>query len=122
MAKDWSDDTPIYKQLEAQIISWILKGKFKEGEAIPSVRKLSMELQINHLTVAKSFQELVAAEIIEKRRGLGMFVHEGALSKLQDYEKTKFFDVELPRLVSRLKELGISPDELLDAIHNKKEF
>ncbi len=120
MTDDWSEDTPIYKQLEAHLISWILKGKFKEGEALPSVRKLSVEFQINHLTVAKSFQDLVDHNIIGKRRGLGMFVQDGALQKLQDLEKSKFFDRELPNLLKRIKELNIEKDELYQAIYKKE--
>ena len=119
MSDDWNEDVPIYKQLEAQIISWILKGTFREGEALPSVRKLSVEFQINHLTVAKSFQDLVDQQIIEKRRGLGMFVQQGAQIKLQEMEKAKFFDHELPKLISRIKELNINKDELYKALTNE---
>ena len=117
MADDWNDNTPIYKQLEAHLISWILKGTYKEGESLPSVRKLSVEFQINHLTVAKSFQDLVDQEIIEKRRGLGMFVKDGALQRLQNLEKSKFFDQELPNLLKRIKELNIEKEELYQAIY-----
>lgn len=116
MPEDWSGDIPIYKQLEAQIISWILNGSIHEGEALPSVRKLSIEMQINHLTVAKSFQALVDIGIVEKRRGLGMFVKEGAMKKLHDIEKHKFFDVELPKMIERVKELKIDMDELITTI------
>ncbi len=117
MPQEWNDTIPIYKQLEMRIVSWILNGTYPEGEALPSVRKLSIEMQINHLTVAKAFQELVDNAIIEKRRGLGMFVAVGAVEKLGQMEKQKFFEQELPALVSRMQALGISSEELTKAIH-----
>lgn len=116
MSEAWNDDSPIYKQLEALIVSWILKGKFKEDEALPSVRKLSVEYQINHLTVAKSYQALVNVGVIEKRRGLGMFVKKGAVDALIASEKAKFFEHELPALLQRANELKINKQELFKAI------
>ena len=116
MIEEWRADIPIYKQLESRIISWILNEEFKEGEALPSVRKLSVEFQINHLTVAKSLQDLVAENILEKRRGLGMFVQTGAINKLKDIEKQKFIESELPKFITRLRELNIDQEELIQAI------
>lgn len=120
MSVNWNDHSPIYKQLEALIVSWILKKQFAEGEALPSVRKLSVEYQINHLTVAKSLQNLVDQDLIEKRRGLGMFVKIGAVERLISIEREKFFTSELPALQKRISELGISKATVLAAINEKE--
>lgn len=121
MSEIWNDDSPIYKQLESLVISWILKGKFKEDEALPSVRKLSVEYQINHLTVAKSYQSLVDAGVVEKRRGLGMFVKIGARQALIDAEQSKFFKTELPAVLKRIRELNIDKKRVLKAIENMEQ-
>lgn len=109
----WRDDQPIYKQLKDKIVHLVLTGSYLEGEALPSVRNVAAEFQINHLTVAKAYQELVDEMIIEKRRGLGMFVLPNARKQLLASEKKKFFDQEVPELKKRLLELGIDNAELL---------
>ncbi|WP_370977875.1 GntR family transcriptional regulator [Agaribacterium sp. ZY112] len=116
---NWNDSVPIYKQLEAQLVSWILNGEYAEGEALPSVRKLSVELNINHLTVAKAFDALVHNSIIEKRRGLGMFVLSGAREKLADSEKQKFLDQELPQFVNRMRDLELDLNAVLEKIQQE---
>lgn len=108
----WRDDAPIYRQLRQRIMVLILKGALKEGEAIPSVRQVAADYQINHLTVAKAYQELVELELVEKRRGLGMFVLPGARAKIAASERHKLLKDELPRLLERAHQLGISEDEL----------
>ena len=120
MPVSWNDHSPIYKQLAKQIVSWILNQQFKEGDALPSVRKLSVEYQINHLTVAKSLQILVDQNIIEKRRGVGMFVSDGAVQRLIDIEKDKFYATELPTILKRINELNISKEEVFNAINEKE--
>lgn len=109
----WRDDQPIYKQLKEKIVHLILTGAYREGESLPSVRNVAAEFQINHLTVAKAYQELVDEMIVEKRRGLGMFVLADAREKLLNSEKNKFFEQEVPELKKRLRELGIQTDELV---------
>ena len=110
----WRDDQPIYLQLKDKLVHLILTSSYQEGEALPSVRNVSTEFQINHLTVSKAYQELVDEDVVEKRRGLGMFVLEGARERLLLSERKKFFESELPELKRRLQELGIDADELLD--------
>lgn len=119
MSPKWSDDSPIYKQLEWHLIGQILTGKLGEGEALPSVRKLSLELQINHLTVAKSVQALVEADLVEKKRGLGMFVLPGVRERLLEREREKFFSEELPKLFVRSQELSIHIDDLISALNTQ---
>ena len=87
-----------------------MDGSFAEGEAVPSVRQVASDYQINHLTVAKAYQELVEDSLLEKRRGLGMFVVAGARSTLTDNEQQKFLDDELPAFADRVQMLGMDMD------------
>lgn len=123
MAEQWHNDQPIYRQLHDKMVGLILDGSLNEGEAIPSVRTVSAEYQINHLTVSKAYQVLVEEGLVEKRRGLGMFVLPGAQSKILHIEKTQFLTVELPKLLSRIEQLGISQSELIRELKSiKKEL
>lgn len=116
MHEPWKDDQPIYRQLYERVLDLILGGALKEGEAIPSVRQVSSEFRINHLTVAKAYQELVDQGLVEKRRGLGMFVLPGAQKKVARAEHDKFLQQELPQLLQRARQLGITQSELIDTI------
>ncbi|WP_053981589.1 GntR family transcriptional regulator [Marinagarivorans algicola] len=113
MPEQWNDSQPIYRQLRDKMVGLILEGALIEGESIPSVRTVSSEYKINHLTVSKAYQSLVDEGLLEKRRGLGMFVLTGARQRILQAEKTQFLTVELPQLVMRLSQLGISPNELI---------
>lgn len=112
----WNDDQPIYRQLYERVVRLILRGDFAEGDALPSVRQLSADYRINHLTVAKSYQALVDEGLVEKRRGLGMFVLAGARERLLARERQLFLEKELPELIRRARELGIEPAVLQDAV------
>lgn len=117
----WNNDQPIYRQLRERIVGLMLTGVYKEGDALPSVRQVASEYQINHLTVSKAYQELVDMQLVESRRGMGMYVMEGAQEKLHGIEKEKFLSTELPALLTRIKHLGLSVDELCSAIKNTQE-
>ena len=112
----WNDNHPIYLQLRERLIAQILEGRLKEGEAIPSVRQVSTEYRINHLTVAKAYQELVAEGLLEKRRGLGMYVLKDAQKKLLKHERDRFLAEEFPELLQRIRRLGIEKEELIRMI------
>lgn len=121
MTASWNDDQPIYRQLRERIVGLMLTGVFKEGDALPSVRQVASDYQINHLTVSKAYQELVDMQLVEMRRGMGMYVMPGAQGKLHSIEKDKFLTNELPALLTRIKHLGLSVDELCTAIKNTQE-
>jgi GntR family transcriptional regulator len=116
----WNDEQPIYRQLRERIVSLILAGTFKEGDALPSVRQVASEYQINHITVSKAYQELVDMQLVEARRGMGMYVMEGAQGRLHLLEREKFLSSELPALLARIQDLGISVDELCRALQKAK--
>ncbi|MGI1679827.1 MAG: GntR family transcriptional regulator [Cellvibrionaceae bacterium] len=115
---DWDDSQPIYRQLRDKIIRLIIDGSLLEGEAVPSVRQVASDYQINHLTVSKAYQELVDDKLLEKRRGVGMFVEQGARATLLAREKNQFINVELPQLRQRMKNLGFTKDELISLMNS----
>lgn len=121
MTHSWNDDQPIYRQLRERIVGLMLTGVFKEGDPLPSVRQVASDYQINHLTVSKAYQELVDMQLVESRRGMGMYVMPGAQEKLHGIEKEKFLTSELPALLARIKNLGISAEELCAAIIKTSE-
>ena len=113
MATHWNDSQPIYWQLKERTVAMILDGTLAEGEALPSVRTVAAELQLNPITVSKSYQALVEEGLVEKRRGLGMFVCEGARLKLIATERAKFLNDEWPATLDRIEQLGLSIEDLL---------
>ena len=120
MSMTWNDSTPIYRQLRDRVVAMILDGVLKPGEALPSV---AADFQINPITVSKSYQELVDENLVEKRRGLGMFVTEGAREALLHSERERFLTEEWPLLYARLNRMGLDLDRLLKegAKHGDKQ-
>ena len=110
---DWNDNEPIYLQLRALIVRQILTGALPEGEAVPSVRQVAGEERINPLTVSKAYQLLVDEGLLEKRRGLGMFVTTGALARALDQEREQFLRSECPQTLERIQALQLDPKRLL---------
>ena len=121
MPAHWNDSQPIYWQLKERTVAMILDGTLAEGEALPSVRTVASEFQLNPITVSKSYQALVDEGLVEKRRGLGMFVREGARRQLIDSERAKFLYEEWPAMLARIEQLGLSIDDLpVDAARKDK--
>jgi len=113
MSTHWNDSQPIYWQLKERTVAMILDGTLAEGESLPSVRTVASEFQLNPITVSKSYQALVDDGLVEKRRGLGMFVCEGARKSLIASERAKFLNEEWPAMLSRIDQLGLSVEDLL---------
>lgn len=114
MDRDWNADQPIYRQLRDRVVAMILDGVLKEGDSLPSVRNVAAEYRVNPLTVLKAYQQLVDEELVEKRRGLGMFVKAGARNLLLAGERQKFLGEEWPRIYQTIQRLGLRTEELLD--------
>lgn len=114
MAGEWSDNQPIYRQLRDMVVAMILDGTLKEGDALPSVRQIAAEYRVNPITVLKSFQQLVDENLVEKHRGLGMFVRKGAPNAALRAERDKFLSEEWPRIVESIERLGLSATQLLE--------
>ncbi len=115
MAGEWQDGQPIYLQLRDRVVALILEGVLKEGDPLPSVRSVAAEYRINPLTVLKSYQALVDEELVETRRGRGMFVRPGAPELLRASERERFLTEEWPRIRATMQRLGLTPAELLQA-------
>ncbi|HHG3230669.1 TPA: GntR family transcriptional regulator [Vibrio parahaemolyticus] len=112
----WHDRQPIFRQLADQITQQILQGVWKEGEALPSVRSISTDMKINHLTVMKGYQLLVDEGLVEKKRGQGMFVAQGAIQQLRSAEKARFLEQQIPQIADTLQRLDMSVDELVQQL------
>lgn len=109
----WNDGAPIYRQLKERVIAMMLDGELKPGDALPSVRQVAAEFQLNPITVSRAYQELADEALVEKRRGLGMFVTEEASKKLLASERQRFLTEEWPQVLERIQRLGLAMDELL---------
>ncbi|HME35004.1 MAG TPA: GntR family transcriptional regulator [Candidatus Sulfotelmatobacter sp.] len=114
MDREWNDSQPIYRQLRDRVVAMILDGVLKEGDPLPSVRSVAAEYRLNHLTVLKGYQELVDEQLVESRRGLGMFINAGARSQLLKGERQKFLAEEWPRVYATIQRLGLKAEELLN--------
>lgn len=109
---DWKDDAPIYRQVQERVLAMILDGELKPGDALPSVRQLAVDYRINPLTVSRAYQELDEATLVEKRRGLGLYVREGAREQLLTQERERFLRDEWPALQRRIERLGLTVRDL----------
>jgi GntR family transcriptional regulator len=120
-AIQWSDGAPIYRQLKERVIAMMLDGLLKPGDALPSVRQVAAEYQLNPITVSRAYQELADEALVEKRRGLGMYVTEEAAKKLLASERDRFLHEEWPLVMERIQRLGLSMQELLDPVRDGGE-
>jgi GntR family transcriptional regulator len=120
MSIAWNDSTPIYRQLRDRVVAMILDGVLKQGDPLPSVRQVAGDFQINPITVSKAYQELVDESLVEKRRGLGMYVTDGARDALLKSERERFLQEEWPTLSARLARLGLSLKELMADAGNEE--
>src|SRR5215470_11325285 len=98
MSREWNQHQPIYRQLRDRVVAMILEGALNEGDPLPSVRSVAAEYRVNPLTVLKAYQELVDEQLVETRRGLGMFVRAGTRDLLLKAEREKFLSEEWPRI------------------------
>jgi len=112
MDPKWNEDLPIYRQLRDRVVAMILEGVLGDGDALPSVRNVAAEYRLNPLTVLKGYQELVDEGLVEKKRGRGMFVTDGAHKQLLKDERKRFIDKEWPRIVATIDRLGLELDQL----------
>jgi GntR family transcriptional regulator len=115
MDREFSDSQPIYRQLRDRVVAMILDGVLNEGDPLPSVRNVAAEYRVNPLTVLKGYQQLVDEQLVEKKRGRGMFINSGARNLLLQGERQKFLADEWPKIRATIQRLGLEPAELLRA-------
>jgi GntR family transcriptional regulator len=113
MDREWNDSQPIYRQLHDRVVAMILDGVLREGDPLPSVRTVAAEYRVNPLTVLKGYQQLVDEQLVEKRRGLGMFINTGARNVLLQGERQRFLAEQWPRVHATIQRLGLTTEELL---------
>jgi GntR family transcriptional regulator len=121
MDREWNDSQPIYRQIRDRVVAMILDGVLKEGDSLPSVRSVAAEYRVNPLTVLKGYQELVDEQLVESRRGLGMFINGGARQLLMQGERQKFLAEEWPRVHATIQRLGLTVEALLKAPAGKPQ-
>lgn len=120
MGPKWNEDLPIYRQLRDRVVAMILEGVLADGDALPSVRNVAAEYRLNPLTVLKGYQELVDEGLVEKKRGRGMFVTDGAQKRLLKDERRRFLEKEWPKIAATIARLGLDPDQLLQEMEAVK--
>lgn len=112
---EWNADQPIYRQLRDRVVAMILDGVLNEGDPLPSVRTVAAEYRVNPLTVLKGYQQLVDEQLVETRRGRGMFINAGARELLLQGERKKFLNEQWPTIYATIQRLGLTPEELVAA-------
>ncbi len=120
MDHEWNANQPIYRQLRDQVIAMILDGVLNEGDPLPSVRNVASEYRVNPLTVLKAYQQLVDEQLVEKRRGLGMFINAGARDLLLRAERDRFLKEQWPAIHATIQRLGLTPQDLLSSSATKE--
>jgi GntR family transcriptional regulator len=118
MSIAWNDNAPIYRQLKERVVGMVLDGVLKSGDALPSVRQIAADYQLNPITVSRAYQELADEALVEKRRGLGMYVTDGARDKLLSSERERFLKEEWPAVLERIRRLGLNLEQLLQAAND----
>ena len=121
MDRDFNDSQPFYRQLRDRVVAMILYGVLNEGYPLPSVRNVAAEYRVNPLTVLKGYQQLVDEQLVEKKRGRGMFINTGARDLLLQGERQKFLAEDLPKIRATIQRLGLEPAALLSAESGKLE-
>ena len=116
MDREWNDSQPIYRQLRDRVVALILDGALNEGDPLPSVRTVAAEYRVNPITVLKAYQGLADEQLVETKRGRGMFINAGARDLLMQAEREKFLAEQWPRVHATIRRLGLTPEELLDAV------
>src|SRR5436305_7552906 len=112
MEREWNDSQPIYRQVRDRVVALILDGVLKEGDPLPSVRNVAAEYRLNPITVLKSYQELVDEQLVEKKRGRGMYINLGARELLLQGERETFLAEHWPRVRATILRLGLTRVEL----------
>ncbi len=121
MDPKWNEDLPIYRQLRDRVVAMILEGVLGDADALPSVRNVAAEYRLNPLTVLKGYQELVDEGLVEKKRGRGMFVTDGARDRLLKDERARFLEKEWPQVQATIKRLELDAASLLEGLKDSDD-
>ncbi len=108
------DDRPVYLRLRDTIAATILEGKVRDGDPLPSVRSLAAEYGANPLTVAKAYQTFQDEGLVVVKRGVGMFVAQGASERLRASARKEFLEQRWPAIAAHIRRLDLSVEDLID--------
>lgn len=108
------DERPVYLRLRDTIAAMILEGRVRDGDALPSVRSLAAEHGANPLTVAKAYQTFQDEGLVTVKRGVGMFVAEGATQRLRSSEREEFLRNRWPAIAAHIRRLGLDAEDLVE--------
>ncbi|MDD3971534.1 MAG: GntR family transcriptional regulator [Clostridia bacterium] len=118
---DFESDKPIFVQIAEWLEDAILSNAFEEESQIPSITEISVMCKINPATALKGINMLVDNEIVYKKRGLGMFVKEGAVKKLVKERKNKFYESYIAVLLDEAKKLNLNKEDIMEMIERGYE-
>jgi len=118
---DFESDKPIFVQIAEWLEDAILSNAFEEESQIPSITEISVMCKINPATALKGINMLVDNEIVYKKRGLGMFVKEGAVKKLMKERKNKFYESYIAVLLDEAKKLNLNKEDIMEMIERGYE-
>lgn len=121
MDVEWNDRQPIYRQLRDRVVAMILDGLLREGDPLPSVRNIAAEYRVNPLTVLKGYRQLVDEQLVESRRGRGMYVNAGARNLLLHGERQKFLSEQWPAIQATIQRLGLTTEDLLKEVGRRAQ-
>jgi len=121
LRRGFDETKPIYLQVKERIEDQIISGQLKEGDQIPSTTQLVQFYKINHLTVSKAIHLLVEEGIVYKKRGVGMFMAEGAKEKLIRRRRDQFVDRYLLPMIREAERLGMTEEDVIRLIRSRKE-
>jgi len=121
MDLEFNDSQPIYRQLRDRVVAMILDGVLNEGDPLPSVRNVAAEYRVNPLTVLKGYQQLVDEQLVEKKRGRGLFINDGARALLLAAERSRFLADQWPAIHATIERLGLTPADLRLAAQSAAE-
>ena len=110
------EGTPLFQQIAGQLSSDIVDGTLAEGSRVPSTNEFAAFYRINPATAAKGINVLVDSGVLEKRRGIGMFVVSGARARLIELRRKEFAEQYIEPMVAEAQRLGIGTDELIELI------
>ena len=111
-----NDQSLIYLQIAQMLEDDILRGVYREEEQVPSTNELAREYNINPATAAKGINLLVDEGVLYKKRGIGMFVAEGAVALVQQKRRAAFYQQYVTALAKEAKSLGLGEEELTGMI------
>lgn len=117
---EFKSNKGIFLQIADNLCNQILEGKLQPGDRVPSVRDLAIELEVNRNTVMRSYSYLNDEEIFVNKRGIGFFVNDIALKKIEEKDKKDFFENEMPYIIEKIRLLKLNSSDFKEIFNELK--